>query len=137
MLAVNDYLFLSTDNSLTKLDIRSGIIEYIKYPLNVAFADTLYLDQNNDLFICFVDFSGNAGLLILNKNYNSIDKNINLNLGYKSKFEKNKLYILSQMKDHTEDGAKFAIVDLRSLQIEQVFQLPVLDTKVQDFLVLD
>ncbi|MFG0217277.1 hypothetical protein ACFU8X_29930, partial [Brevibacillus porteri] len=74
MLAVNDYLFLSTDNSLTKLDIRSGIIEYIKYPLNVAFADTLYLDQNNDLFICFVDFSGNAGLLILNKNYNSIDK---------------------------------------------------------------
>lgn len=41
------------------------------------------------------------------------------------------------MKDHTEDGAKFAIVDLRSLQIEQVFQLPVLDTKVQDFLVLD
>lgn len=138
MLAVNDYLFLSTDNSLTKLDIRSGKIEYIKYPLNVAFADTLYLDQNNDLFVCFVDFSGNAGLLILNKNYNSIDKNIKLNVGYlKSKFENNKLYILSQMKDHAEGGAKFAIVDLRSLQIEQVFQLPVLDTKVQDFLVLD
>ncbi|MDH6351981.1 MULTISPECIES: hypothetical protein [Brevibacillus] len=137
IIAVNGYLFLSTENYLTKLEISTGKIKQIKYPPNVAFADTLYLGHNNNLYVCFVNYSGSAGLLSLNPNDDSISRIVSLNLEYmRSKFEKDKLYILSQVKGHTEIGAKFAIVSLDNLKVEQIFYLPVETSKAQDFLIM-
>ncbi|ATF11068.1 hypothetical protein A616_03310 [Brevibacillus brevis X23] len=83
------------ENLLRVNDRKMNKTNKIKLPAYLANAT---YDQNNIYVLNYNttteknelhDFSGNAGLLILNKDYNSIEKNMNLNLGYmKSKFEK-------------------------------------------------
>lgn len=135
MLRVRDFLLLNTKGSLTILNINSGNILYYKYPSEVAEADKMFFYQKGTIFLTYADYHGNLGLLVLDDHFSEQN-----NLGFdiplmKSKLIKDKIFVLSQIKNDPEIGGKFCIIDANTLRIEQLFNLPKEDIKVQDFMI--
>ncbi|WPS87789.1 hypothetical protein SMD22_25630 [Brevibacillus halotolerans] len=136
MLRVKEFLLLNTKGSLTILDIDSGNIIYRKYPSEVAEADKMFIYQKDTIFLTYADYDGNLGLLVLDDRFsvkNSLSFDVPL---MKSKFSKDKIFVLSQIKNDPKIGGKFCIIDLNTLRMEQLFNLPKEDIKVQDFMIM-
>ncbi|MBG9776068.1 hypothetical protein O0555_04580 [Brevibacillus laterosporus] len=135
MLRVRDFLLLNTKGSLTILNINSGNILYYKYPSEVAEADKMFFYQKGTIFLTYADYHGNLGLLVLDDHF-SEQNNLRFDIPLmKSKLIKDKIFVLSQIKNDPEIGGKFCIIDANTLRIEQLFNLPKEDIKVQDFMI--
>ncbi|MBM7107228.1 hypothetical protein SAM19_00578 [Brevibacillus laterosporus] len=135
MLRVKDFLLLNTKGSLTILNINSGNILYYKYPSEVAEADKMFFYQKGTIFLTYADYHGNLGLLVLDDHF-SEQNNLRFDIPLmKSKLIKDKIFVLSQIKNDPEIGGKFCIIDANTLRIEQLFNLPKEDIKVQDFMI--
>lgn len=135
MLRVRDFLLLNTKGSLTILNINSGNILYYKYPSEVAEADKMFFYQKGTIFLTYAVYHGNLGLLVLDDHF-SEQNNLRFDIPLmKSKLIKDKIFVLSQIKNDPEIGGKFCIIDANTLRIEQLFNLPKEDIKVQDFMI--
>lgn len=136
MLRVKDFLLLNTKESLTILNINSGNIMYNKYPSEVAVADKMFFYQTDTIYLTYADYHGNLGLLVLDDDF-SVKNNLSFDIPLmKSQLIKDKIFVLSQIKNDTEIGGKFSIIDANTLRIEQLFNLPKEDIRVQDFMII-